>query len=65
MQCGEMKNVPFFLKVEERRLQKDKKETLSTPQPITGTSQTKQLKEWLEMEAEDREMDSFKTSKLM
>lgn len=54
-----------FWKWKKGNCKRIRKETLSTPQPITSTSQTKQWKEWLEMEAEDREMGSLKTSVLV
>lgn len=54
-----------FWKWKKGNCKRIRKETLSTPQPIAGISQTKQLEEWLEMEAEAWEMDSIKTSMIV
>lgn len=66
MQPGVVKSVSFFLKVQERKLRKGKKgETaLHAPTPSQAHSQIEQLKEWLEMEADDLEIDSLKMSML-
>lgn len=63
MQHGALKGVPLFWKVEERQGWKDKKGALSpTPQlPSQARSQAEQLKDRLEVEAADLEMDSLKT----
>lgn len=66
MQPAATKSVPFFLKVQERKLRQGRKgdTALHIPTPSQAHSQTEQLKECLEMEAEDLETDSLKTPML-